>query len=221
MSKGKQLAAACAGLIRFWHEHYGLAERPTHMTQKEFDRYRQRLEYFRNADLSDRTAQEEIAREQQSGIFESHYAAAIPQELWDKIARLHEIVGALQPQSLGEAAKWIMEYMRALEDANLPEGELRRTVPAASKAALLYNANEFYADIIRQQAHGVGGMNVLLSCSLERYPWSQEEGGHVTLLKPETLGLRIVARGEREDDLIDALRDGELIVEQAIGGPIE
>ncbi len=96
MSRGNQLAAACAELIGSWHEYYGVAERPRSMDQKEFDRHRQRLEYFRDADLSHRTTQEEIAAEQQSG-------AVVPQQLWDKLARQQEIVGSRQPQNPGEA----------------------------------------------------------------------------------------------------------------------
>ena len=219
MSEANQIAAACAELIRRWHQQYG--KRPERMNQRDFDHYRRRMDYFRDLDLSLRTAQEEIAREQQSGIFEWHYGAVVPRELWDKVAREHEILSAKPPGNLGEAARWILEHLRAQEGPDLPKTELRRTVSASSKVALLKTARDFYADVAAQQAQGLGGVDVLLSCSLERYPWSQEEGRHVTLLRPEALGITIVPVGGRADDLIDAIRAGKVVVEETIGGPTE
>jgi hypothetical protein len=99
------------------------------------------------------------------------------------------------------------------------EDDSRLTVEAETRARLLEHAGEFYADVIAEQHIGIGGLNVLVSCSAERYPWTPE-GHRVTLLRPEVLGLRVVAKGERPDDIVDAIRDGQLVVEGVIGGPL-
>lgn len=215
-----RLARVCAELIRFWHEHYGIAQRPSNMDDDQFLRYRNRVEHFHRADLSDASSQEEIAREQQSRIFEWYYSAVVPAELWNKLAQKYEVVDHRPPQHLGEAAKWILDGLSGAEPIE-PRGELsRRIIQAETQARLFEQANEFYADVVAEQAPGVGGINVLLSCSLERHPWKGgQEDHHATLLRPEAFGLRLVAKGERRDDLIDALRQGDLVVESVVGGP--
>lgn len=213
-----RLVRACAELIRLWHEHHGVAHRPSNMDEGQFRRYMDRVEHFHRVDLANPGAQEEIAREQRSGIFEWYYGTVVPAELWKNIAGKYEVVDHGPPQHLGETANWIIEKLRSTEPLGLQKELSRRIVQAETPARLFEKAREFYADIVAAQTPGVGGVNVLLSCSLERYPWSQEDK-RATLLRPEALGLRLVGKGERRDDLIDALRQGELVVERVIGGP--
>src|SRR3982751_655444 len=95
--RDSRLARACAELIRLWHERYGIAH-PTNMDDDQFRAYRSRIEYFHRVDLSHPAAQEEIAREQQSRIFEKFYTAVVPPELWNTLMRQHEVIDHRAPQ---------------------------------------------------------------------------------------------------------------------------
>jgi hypothetical protein len=96
----------------------------------------------------------------------------------------------------------------------------RVIIDADTREGLVEQAGAFYADVVAEHRPGIGGLNVLISCSLERYPWEAGRRG-ATLVRPEVLGLRVKAPGERPDDVIDAIRQGELIVEATTGGPTE
>jgi len=188
------------------------------MDEGQFARYRERVAYFHNADLSNLSSQEEIAAEQRSRVFERYYGVIVPPELWQHVTHVHEIIDHRPPEHLGQAASWIFENLRSGEPKE-QEDRTRRDVQAATPEELLERAYDFYADVAAEQTSAVGGINALLSCSLERYPWRDQPENHVTLLRPEALGLRIVATGERPDDIVDALRQGKLVVESVIGGP--
>lgn len=211
------LIRACAETIRLWHEQYGLARRPPFMRDENVQRYRERIERFHRADLSDPHAQEAIANEQQSGSFEVHYGETIPRELWREVASRFE-VDHEPPRHLGEAARRILD---GLESQRAPEvSEPRLTVDAGTRERLLEHAAEFYKDVAAEQTPALGGVNALISCSLQRQAWDPNLG-RATLLHPHVLGLRLVAARERPDDLIDAVRLGDVIVESVIGGPEE
>lgn len=218
----QRLTQACAELIRLWHLRYGVVRPPSHMNEARLLRYKERVDHFHQADLSDPHAQREVAREQQAGVFEWSYVQTIPADLWSAVTRTHEISNHHPPEHLGEAARWILD---SLQSADLmepsPEDKSRLIVEADTRARLLEQAGEFYADIVAEQRAGIGGLNVLLSCSLERYPWDAASDQRATLLRPEVLGLRVAVAGERSDDFIDAIRQGELIVEATTGGPTE
>jgi hypothetical protein len=214
-----RLARVCAELIRLWHEHYGTNQRPSNMDGEQFSRYSDRVEHFHKADLSDPGSQEGIAKEQQSGFFEWHYGAVVPVELWKHLAQKYKLVDQRPPKHLGEAANWILERLRSAEGEESRAEESHRMVQAETQGKLFEQAKEFYADVVAEQTQNVGGINVLLSCSLERYPWQVLTGHRTTLLRPEALGLQLVANGERRDNLVDALRKGDLVMESVVGGP--
>jgi hypothetical protein len=216
--RDSKLARACADLIRLWHAGYRNVEFPATLDDPELQRYRDRVMYFREADLSDPFMQEEIAREQRSGSFEKYYAAEVPPEWWQFVTRIHEIGDYPSPRYLGEAATWIIEHVHAAYSVPKVDERLRQPVQAQTRESLFAHAQDFYVDVIAAQTSGLGGVNVLISCSLERYAWS-EMSLRTTLLRPAVLGLRIISNGEREDDFIDAVRDQTLVVESTIGAP--
>ena len=217
-----KLTRACAELIRLWHERHGIERASSHMNEGQFFRYQERVDHFHRADLSDPAAQHDIAREQQSRAFEWAYVETVPTELWKDVTRTHDVFHHPPPEHLGAAAGWILDILRGLDVAEPSQDEKSRViVEADSRVRLLDEAREFYADVVAEQEPGIGGLNVLISCSLERYPWDGANQRHATLLRPEVLGLRVVVAGERPDDFIDAIRQGHLVVETTIGGPTE
>jgi len=217
-----RLTRAYAELIRLWHERYGIGRPPSHMNESQFVRYKERVDHFHLADLSNPHAQHEIAREQQSGGFEWAYVETIPAELWNDVTRMYEIFSHRPPEHLGAAAQRILDSRESVDVVKPPQEDRSRvTVEADSRERLLVQADEFYADVVAEQRRGIGGRNVLISCSLERYPWDGASQQHATLLRPEVLGLRVAVAGERPDDFIDAIRQGHLVVESTIGGPTE
>jgi hypothetical protein len=215
-----RLASACAELIRFWHEHYGPNDYAVNMDEAQFRRYRDCVEYFRKADLSDRRFQQEIAEKQRSGIFDWFYSTAIPAALWEEVSRRFGIAEYPSPQNLGQAARWILERLASSESPSSAVEDGRQSFSAKTKADFLMNARAFYADVAAEGNTEVGGIHVLLSCSLERYSWQpqEHEASMATLLSAQTLGLRLIKRDEREDDFIDAIRQGAFVVEM-IGCP--
>ena len=110
-----RLARACAELMRDWHERHGAVHRPPNMDDGQFARYRERVAYFRNAELSSPDALAEIAQEQRSRIFEWYYSATVPQELWQHVTHANQVIDHRPPQSLGEAANWILEGLPSQE----------------------------------------------------------------------------------------------------------
>ena len=217
-----RLTRACAELIRQWHQRYGVFNPPSNMSEGQFLRYKERVDFFHQADLSDPQMQLEIGREQQAGVFEWFYTRAIPAELWSEVAREHEILDHPTPEHLGEAARWILKPLRSVDMRQLPRDDKSRlVVKAHNRWGLFEQARHFYADVVAEQRDGIGGLNVLISCSLERYRWDGASEQDATLLRPEVLGLRVVAIGERPDDLVDAIREGQLVIESTIGGPTE
>lgn len=112
------LTRACAELIRRWHERYGVAGPPSNMNEGLFLRYKERIEHFHRADLSDPHAQLEIAREEQGRVFEWFYVSTIPAELWREVTREYELFDHRPPEHLGEAARWILGGLRS---ADVPE----------------------------------------------------------------------------------------------------
>ena len=184
------------------------------MDEKRFNEYRELVERFRHADLSDPASLKVIAAEQQANALEWAYGKEIPTRLWTLVTEQYQLVDQPAPKHLGEAANWILDRLR--KDEERRSG--RQSIYADSQERLLSLAKEFYADVVAQETAGVGGFNALVSCSLERYPWDGPKGGYVTLLNPDVLGLRVVAAGERPDDLIDALRRGELVADRVVGG---
>jgi hypothetical protein len=179
---------------------------------------------FLKVDLSDVGWQEKLSREQASGMLEWAYAQQVPSELWTKVARSHDLIDQAPPRNLGEAAHWIQESLRLRKTEDKPDEDARTSVRAHTREELLTRAREFYKDVVGEQTNAggnLGGMNALLSCSLERYPWTADSEGQATLVRLETLGLRIIGRNERSDDIVDAIRLGDMVVENAVGGPRE
>jgi len=204
------MARACAELIRAWHGRYGITGTPPWMREDALAGYRDRVGQFREADLSVPKCQEEIAREQKAGAFEWSCSVRVPLELWQEVSHTRRVLDQPPPRYLGEAADWIRQRFEALS---------RPTIQATTREELLQEAETFYAEVAAEQTSAVGGVAALLSCSLERSRWRQGIEGRVTLLSAEALGLKVVKKGERPEDLIDALRQGELVVEGVIGGP--
>ena len=216
-----RLPEACAELIRRWHERYGVRHLPSNMREDQLVQYQERVEYFHHVDLSDPRAQQEIAHEQQGRVFERFYAATIPADLWREVTGDYELFAHRPPEHLGEAARWILEPPPSVDMPEQRDDKSRLAVEASTRSRLLEQAADFYADVVAEQRTGIGGLNVLLSCSLERYPWDGASQQRSTLLRPEVLGLRVAVGGERPDDFVDAIRQGDLVVESTIGGPTE
>jgi hypothetical protein len=226
-------AQAWAEVIRSWHERYGVARRPEWMNDETFAGYRATIEHFRDLDLSAVAAQTEIARAQQSGNLEWSYGGAIPRELWSDAIERFDLPIEAPPRHLGELAGRILDALRDLERSSVePHMEETSSSPdidgdrlrfsATTRGELEAKASAFYEAVVAEQhaSEGVvGGLNLLISCSLERYPWHGEANTPVVLIAPELLGLRITAKGSRPDDLIDAVRDGDVDVVFATGGP--
>ena len=211
------LARLCAELIRAWHEHYG-QHRPARMNDAGFARYRERLAYFHTADFSDQHAQAEIAHEQSAGAFESDYSEKVPIELWKSITREYGAFDQSPFANLGSAARWLTEYLARDGDGPFDWKGHRVAFVAQSQEEVLRRSIKLYAEILGGEVDGLGGINVLISCSLERYRWTPRSR-EVTLLDPEIMGLRIVSRDERPDDIVDALRQGTMIINGVVGGP--
>jgi hypothetical protein len=215
----RRLTRVCAEVIRHWHEGHGPDHPSPDLSGEQVARGRALLQHFRKADLADERVQEEIAREQLSGAFEWSSRASVPPELWDKVVQYFELPMHPGPRNLHEAAIWILEPPKQAETHREVEDD-RRTVRARNPEELLIAAQEYYADIAQATNEELGGVNVLLSSSLERRRRGgrYEEPDQVTLLSAATLGFRFVEMGEREDDFIDALREGVLHV-QTTGEP--
>ena len=226
------LARVCAECLRAWHRQCcddAAGRRRAHedrylssMDDVRFERYRERVAYFRNVDLADRQAQREIAREQRSRLFEWACSRIVPATLWYDASRaLQRSVERRPPENLGEAASWILEVTsRASHDPVTAEYNTGTSIGEEQRADLFHRACSFYDDLLQQQEQFVGGINAAISCSTERY-WRSESVGQVKLLTLEELKMRIVEPMEREDDLLDAIRSGDVKIESTTGEPRE
>ena len=190
------------------------------MDDVQFDRYRERVAYFRDADLSDRQVQREIAREQRSRLFEWACSRVVPATLWYDASRaLQRSVQRRPPENLGEAASWILEVTtRTQPEPATVKSDEDTAIGGEPRAALLDRARRFYHYLDQEQTQTVGGVSALVSCSIERYRRSDSQGS-VQLVPLEDLPLRIVQPGARKNDLLDALLSGEVEIEEAVGVP--
>jgi hypothetical protein len=218
----ERLAIACAELILAWHQRHVFAEESKE--SGEIEAYRNRIQQLLELDLNEPDSQAALAREQQAGSLERYYGVETPSQLWVAVCSKHGVFDHAPPRNLGEAARWILdiiEHQRRDERPAADDRNERLSVHTGSREELLMRARSFYADVLEEEeaGRGLGGMNALVSCSLERYPLSGDSKGEVRLLGPGVLGMRVIASGERADDLVDAVRRGEIIVDDVIGGP--
>jgi hypothetical protein len=202
------LVQVCVEIILEWHKRFGPESFRSRFGEGEAH-YAGVLEKLSGLDLSEPRAQTAVAHAQRAGPLEWAYTTRIPEDLWSRLGdcpRSDEL-----PRSLGQLAGWVLEHIE-----RVGEPELRRLV-AGGLERVRRAADEFYSPILGPASEGLGGAGALLGCSLERTPIDRDEG--VRLLHPEVLGLEIVRPGQREDDLIDAIRQGVVEVVEAVGEP--
>jgi hypothetical protein len=103
-----------------------------------------------------------------------------------------------------------------------PSHEFQKRVRFSTPEHLRAEADAFYADLKREEGTGIGGANVLLSCALERTAIRVDGTTfveEVVLRRPEALGFRKVGPEQPPGAILNQLRNGTLVLEQAIGGP--
>jgi len=229
MDDWHRVGQACAELIRAWHQQYGVQMRPTYMSDAEHDRYLAAVASVEKMDFSDPAAQRELAYLQISGPFEWFFGESIPDDLLQHVAREHHLVDVPLPRTLGEVGRLLRRIVEGREqpveaEPAEPEDPARRPVHSQTRDQLRDAATDYYREILKEdfdEVAKVGGINALLSMSLERNAWKGHPESDATLLSPEILGLRVLPAGTRPDDLIDAIRAGEVVVHDVIGGPRE
>ena len=226
------LARVCAECIRAWHRqccddasgrrHEYEDRYLTDMDEVRFERYRERVAYFTDVDLTDLQVQREIALEQQSRLFEWAYSRVVPATLWyDASRKLQCSVDRRPPENLGQAASWILEVTSLSQQDPATVASDKDTASGGERRAdLLDRARGFYRELAQLQEYPVGGINAAISCSIERYERSRA-GGTVRLVTLQELKMRIVEPMERENDFLDALRSGDVKIESTIGEPGE
>ena len=229
MDELHRAAQACAELIRAWHQLYGVRMHPTHMSDADHDHYLAAVASTEAMDLSDPGAQREIAYLQVSGPFEWFFGEPIPEDLVRRVAAEYELVDIAFPPTIGEAGRWLRRVAEGREGPPEPEkaeaaDPARRPVHSQTRDELRAAADGFYREILKEdfdEVAKVGGVNALLSMSLERNTWKGRPESDATLLSPQIMGLRVLPPGARPDALIDAIRAGEVVVKDMVGEPRE
>ena len=221
-------AEACARVIVTWHHEFGLNMAPSRMVYDgeprvdNLNEYRQAVSTFLNSDLGTIEAQAEVAKTQVCGTFEWFYHEIIPAPLW---ARFAEGLQVQQPTHLFEAARHIQQLHERIaaiqpppeESTHHPEESTRGTaVRFSSRSELQLLARRHYANYIREEHVGIGGVNFLLSSSMERTTDRAGDSGEITLLTPEYLGFQVDPTSQ-SDDLLSRLRAGEIRIESLEG----
>lgn len=225
MDDWRRSAQACAELIRAWHEQYGVRMRPANVSDANHERYLAAVASIQKMDLSDLARQREVAELQVFGAFERFFGEMIPDDLWRRVADEYELVDVAIPRMLGEAGRWLLRIVELRQQPReKPDAEdpARRPVHTRTRDELRAAADGFYREILKEdfnEVAKVGGVNALLSMSLERNTWKERPESDATLLSPEILGLRVLPAGARSDDLIDAIRAGDVVVQDMIGEP--
>jgi len=209
-----QIAQACAGVILDWHQMYGLQFAAGRMDAETRTRYTTTLEDLQKLDLNEPESLLKIAETQRSGMFEWFYSEQIPEQLWAKYPDVKK-VDRVAFRKLHEAAAYIISWRKQYgQHSPTQENSVRdRERLTVSRAELLERASEFYAAYRTEEPQGIGGMCLLLSCSLER----SSAASSVTLLSPVILGLKRINPGSRPEDLLDRIRNGELKIEEVTG----
>jgi len=229
MDESYRSAQACAELIRAWHQRFGVHMRPTHMSAADHDVYLAAVASAEKMDLSDPAAQRELAYLQVSGPFEWFFGETLPEDLVRSVAREFDLAEIPFPLTVGEAGRWLRRVAEGREgppqpEQTEPDDPARRHVHSQTREELRTAADDFYREILKEdfdEVVKIGGVNALLSMSLERNTWKGRPESDATLLSPEILGLRVLPAGTRADDLIDAIRAGDVVVENMIGEPRE
>lgn len=225
----QRVAQACAELIRAWHQLYGVRMHPTHMSDADREHYLAAVASTEAMDLADPAAQAEMAYLQVSGPFEWFFGEQIPDDLLRRVAREFELDDVAFPPTVGEAGRWLRRIVEGRvgppePEKPEPDDPARRPVHSETRDELRAAANGYYREMLKEdfdEVARVGGVNALLSMSLERNTWRGRPESDATLLSPEILGLRVLPPGSRPDDLIDAIRAGDVVVENVVGEPRE
>jgi hypothetical protein len=196
-----------------WHLDIGLRRHRECVEVSQLEEYVQRVRHFAREDLHNPVIQREIAREQLMGLFEWAYGVPLTEEMHQALAVFLPNL-ASPPTCLGELAKGILGLLdRTKSKEKNPEKSLRKMVHVVTRDELNREASEFYREYMGEENLGIGGRNVLIACSLER---SNRES--ITLLAPEILGIEKIPPNARQDDFLDAIRRGNLVVESVTGG---
>lgn len=221
-------AGACARVIVTWHREFGLNLAPSRMVYDGEPRvdslndYRQAVSTFLNSDLASIEVQAEVAKTQICGTFEWFYHEIIPASL---LARFAEGLQIQQPTHLFEVARHIQQLHERIAESLAPHDESThpsedsgRGTPVhfSSRSELQLLARRHYANYIREEHVGIGGVNFLLSSSLERTADRAGDSGEITLLTPEYLGFHVDPISE-SDDLLSRLKAGEIRIESLEG----
>jgi hypothetical protein len=197
-SPDRRQAEQYAWAIVEWHSKVNAADLTSRFPGSPdwISRYEHIVRHFVESDLSDPEVWRAIAKEQISGCMEWAYGQLLP-----------EPPVGYPSINLGELARELSRL------ALLQEPARRRMVYFETAEELLRTAREFYGDAIGPNRQGGGGLSFLVSCSLER----SDAQGHLELLSPEVLGA-VHAPTNRPDDFIEQIRNGEVEVEEVIGG---
>ena len=192
-----------------WHYTIGRFRVESEKNSDNRDRYLGTLKMFHEADLHDPHILRELAQTQLSGSFERFYGEIIPREMLSAAMRERHA----DSLALNEAARIIL---RELEASRQPDGERetdgRRRFPIESEEQVMRDARAFYGNLGVTEDNDLGGVGLLVACSLERMKW-KGESGEVELLTPQTLGFVVIPPRRRSHDVTDYVRDGMLEVE--------
>lgn len=202
-----RLAVEYARVIVRWHQEIGADLAPQRMSIERQHEYQERVSGFANSGLDNPHVLHELARLQLSGIFEYFYGEIVPVRLFSGFLRERHA----EPLSLSAAAREILSLLEPeSERREEPAQGGRKVVRFETQQQLVHAAHEFYRPFSAEAQDGLGGVELLLSCSLER---SGHDRGEVTLLAPDVLGFEIVTHNSRENDLLDHLRSGTLRID--------
>ena len=184
--------------------------------------YLEAVHKFVESNLHDMDVQRLLANEQIGGQFEWAYQQRVSEQQWYQLAHRLEI-DAQYPRSLGEAGKYLQSSLQSEEESGEADREIRLRVRVTTREELLTKADQFYKNVATEEEIGIGGKNALLSCSLERTPFSQSARNiqTVTLLHVEALGLYRIHESAQPDDLLEQVRSGALSIKTVVGQPHE
>ena len=172
-----------------WHSRFGTELAARRLTPESLASYQHVLDVLAKSDMSDPSVARDIARQQLSGSFEWSYGEMMPP------CFLHDFPDEAMP--LFEVARLIMREVEHVQEMSDRYG------PLSARARVAY------AEYDTPAQGGVGGVELLLSCSIEL----DSGENNVRLLTPEQLGFRVVPRDDEGGDLVNRLRAGQLHIE--------
>ncbi len=230
VERRRQEVTLLTHLILAWHREIGggLAAHKMANSPDSLDHYRRLIDRFVDADLSDRSIQNEIAHQQLSGSFEWFYGEEIPPEILERWLRDYDFEFEA-PRRLNEVARRILSLNEPVSDpAPHHESSGRTVVRFTDDRDLLEKARHIYHHLTDEEDVGIGGTNFLIACSIERHGTSERDrslgqsglaNDEISLLDETVLGVLRSDPGARANDFLDHLRSGKLVFKAALGEP--